>query len=155
MSVRSLSQDEVATVVMAIHIDSRAPPNGHSPLSIEESSEIVELLKQFGVHDFAAKIMIALTTNGPSSSSELQKLCKLRQPEVSIGITQLKRDRIIHVEKIANFNRGRPKHVYSLNGGFYSATLMYREKAASRLKEMNEQLSRLNELSEHMRALSN
>jgi len=140
---------------MSIHIDTRTPPNGRSSLSTEEVAEMVDLLKQIGVHGFAAKIMIALTTNGPSSSSELQKSCKLRQPEVSIGITQLKRDRIIHVEKIANFNRGRPKHVYSLNGGFYSATLMYREKAAIRIKEMNEQLGRLNELSEHMSALSN
>ena len=74
---------------------------------------------------------------------------------MSIGINKLKRDKIIKVEKISNLNRGRPKHVYSLNGGFHSATMLYREKAASRLKEMNEQLSRLNKLSEHMRALSN
>jgi predicted transcriptional regulator len=140
---------------MSIHTGNRTPPNGRSSLSTEEVAEIVDLLKQIGVHGFAAKIMVALSANGPSSSSELQKSCKLRQPEVSIGITQLKRDTIIQVEKIANLNRGRPKHVYSLNGGFYSATLLYREKAASRIKEMNEQLGRLNELSEHMRALSN
>jgi predicted transcriptional regulator len=155
MSVRSLSLDEGATVQMAIHIDSRTPPNGRSSLTTEEVSEMVDLLKQIGVHGFAAKILIALSTNGPSSSSELQKLCKLRQPEVSIGITRLKKDRIIQVEKIVKLNRGRPKHVYLLNGGFYSATLLYREKAASRIKEMNEQLGRLNELSEQMRALSN
>ena len=139
---------------MSIHIDTRTPPNGRSSLSTEEVAEMVDLLKQIGVHGFAAKIMIALTTNGPSSSSELQKLCKLRQPEVSIGITRLKTDRIILVEKIFNLNRGRPKHIYSLNGGFHSATLPYREKAASQIKEMNEQLGRLNELSENMRALS-
>jgi predicted transcriptional regulator len=140
---------------MSIHIDSRTPPNGRSSLSTEEIAEMVYLLKQIGVHGFAAKIMVILSANGPSSSSELQKSCKLRQPEVSIGITQLKRDRIIQVEKIANLDRGRPKHVYSMNGGFYSATLLYREKAASRIKEMNEQLGRLNELSERMRVLPN
>ena len=112
-------------------------------------------MQQFGVHGFAAKIMIALSTNGPSSSSELQKLCKLRQPEVSIGIARLKGDGIIQVEKVANLNRGRPKHIYSMNEGFYSATSMYREKAATQLKGMNEKLGRLTKLSEHMDTLSN
>ena len=140
---------------MSIHIDSRTPQNGTSSLTTEEVAEMVGLLKQIGVHGFAAKIIVVLSANGPSSSSELQKSCKLRQPELSIGITKLKHDKIIKVEKMSNLNRGRPKHVYSLNGGFYSSTMLYREKAASRLKEMNEQLSRLNELSEHMRALSN
>jgi predicted transcriptional regulator len=140
---------------MAIHIDSQPPQNRRPPLTTEEVSEMVDLLKKIGVHGFAAKIMIALSTNGPSSSSELQKLCKLRQPEVSIGITRLKDDGIIQVEKIVKLNRGRPKHVYSLNGGFYSSTLPYREKAARRVKEMNEHLGRLSELSEHMGSLSN
>lgn len=140
---------------MAISTNSRNPINGHSLLSIEAVSELVELLQQFGVHGFAAKIMIALSTSGPSSSSELQKLCKLRQPEVSIGIARLKDDGIIQVEKVVNLNRGRPKHIYSMNGGFYSATSSYREKAATKLKEMNEKLGRLTKLSEHMDTLSN
>lgn len=155
MPVRSLSIDVVGTIMMAINTSSRTPTNESSLLSIEAVSELVELLQQFGVHGFAAKIMIALSTNGPSSSSELQKLCKLRQPEVSIGIARLKGDGIIQVEKVANLNRGRPKHIYSMNERFYSATSMYREKAAAQLKGMNEKLGRLTKLSEHMDTLSN
>ena len=129
-------------------------PN-ESVLELEDSLEMVDLLKRIGMNAFAAKVLLALHHHGPSSSSRLQSLCGLRQPEVSIGISKLKSHGSVIVSKIPAETQGRPRQVYELNGGMDDATKPFRESANRRLAEMTAQLGRLAELSDSMRALAN
>ena len=120
-----------------------------------EMSEMVELLKHLGVHNFAASVLVALSVHGPSDSRRLQTLCQLRQPEVSVAISRLRKHGVIIVDKIAKGVRGRPRHIYSIDSGIDDATRPFKEAATTRLNNLQQQLGRLNELSEHIRAYAN
>jgi len=124
-----------------------------SQLNGEEIEEIVELLKRVGTNGFAARVLVSLSINGPNDSSGLQKICGLRQPEVSIAISHLKKNGIIEVEITNNGGRGRPKHIYSLIGDFKEATLPIVNKAKEKLETMQNQISRLKELSDNIHDL--
>ena len=120
-------------------------------MSEEELVEVVELLKRIGVNGFAAIVMVSLSIDGANDSAGLQRVCGLRQPEVSIAISNLKRYSLIEVEKIFDGGRGRPKHIYSLIGDFNESSKPFRDEAKKKLDAMQKKLQRLEELSESLR----
>ncbi|MDP7203484.1 MAG: hypothetical protein QGF72_05080 [Candidatus Poseidoniaceae archaeon] len=129
---------------------STTPPN-HENMSDDELAEVVELLKRIGVNGFAAVVMVSLSIDGPNDSAGLQLICGLRQPEVSIAVSNLKQYGLIEIEKIIEGGRGRPKHIYSLIGDFNESSKPFREKAMEKLDAMQKKLQRLEELSESLR----
>lgn len=119
-------------------------------LNREEIEDLVELLKRIGTNSFAARVLVSLSMNGPSDSASLQKDCDLRQPEVSIAVSHLKKNGIIQTEKTNIGGRGRPKHIYGLTGGFEESILPFVERAKEKLASMQEQISRLKEITDRI-----
>lgn len=113
---------------------------------MNNSKEMVELLVSLGAELNTAKTLMCLHVHGPSKSSELQKRCKLRQPDVSVAISRLKKLEIIQIVSTSSNGRGRPSHIYDLSGTLNEALIPFRNLAAERLTELQNQLSRLTEL---------
>ncbi len=113
---------------------------------MNNSTEMVELLVSLGAELNTAKTLMCLHVHGPSKSSELQKRCNLRQPDVSVAINKLRKLEIIQIVSTSSNGRGRPSHIYDLSVTLNEALIPFRNLAAERLTELQNQLSRLTEL---------
>ena len=149
-----LSGHLVALGSMGSESASTATPRDHEKMSDVEIAEVIELLKRIGVNRFAAIVMVSLSVDGANDSAGLQRACGLRQPEVSIAVSNLKKYGLIEVEKITNGGRGRPKHIYRLIGNFSESSKPFRDEAMEKLDTMQKKLQRLEELSESIRKSS-
>ncbi len=112
------------------------------------SNEMVDLLVSLGTDLNTAKTMIFLHAHGPTSSSHLQKHCKIRQPDVSVAINQLNKFDLIQVVSSSSGGRGRPSHTYELSVPLDEALEPFREQAVVRLSKLQTELNRLAELTE-------
>ena len=113
-----------------------------------DSKEMVQLLVSLGAEINTAKTLICLHVHGPSKSSELQKRCILRQPDVSIAINQLSKLKLIEIISNHSGGRGRPSHIYRLAVSINEALKPFRQQAIERLSILQEQLTRLTELTD-------
>jgi predicted transcriptional regulator len=111
-----------------------------------DSKEMVQLLVSLGAELNTAKALICLHVHGPSKSSDLQERCNLRQPDVSIAINQLNRLQLIEIITVPSGGRGRPSHTYQLAVSLNEALIPFRQQAIERLNILQEQLSRLTDL---------
>mgnify|MGYP001177111489 FL=1 len=110
------------------------------------SKEIVDLLVSLGVELNTAKTLICLHLNGPSKSIEIQSSCNLRQPDVSIAISKLSNLGILRIVTSPGKARGRPSSIYELAVPLNEAILPFKNKASERMSIIENQLSRLSEL---------
>ena len=110
------------------------------------SKEIVDLLVSLGVESNTAKTLICLHLNGPSKSTEIQSNCNLRQPDVSIAISKLSNLGILRIVTSPSKARGRPSSIYELAVPLNEAILPFKKKAWERMSIIENQLSRLSEL---------
>jgi predicted transcriptional regulator len=113
-----------------------------------DSKEMVQLLVSLGAEVNTAKTLMCLHVHGPSKSSELQKRCNLRQPDVSIAINQLNGLNLIEIITTPSGGRGRPSHTYQLSVSLNEALKPFRQQAIERLSVLQEQLIRLAELTD-------
>lgn len=113
-----------------------------------DSKEMVALLVSLGVEENTSKTLLCLHVHGPSTSSQLQKRCNLRQPDVSISISQLNKLGVVDIVSTASSGRGRPSHIYQLSLPLNEALLPFRDQAVNRLNSIQEDLSRLSELAD-------
>ena len=77
----------------------------------------------------------------------MQKRCALRQPDVSIAISRLHKLGVVSIVPMNSKGRGRPSHIYELAMPLDEALVPFRRQASERLTVIQNQLSRLAELS--------
>ena len=120
-------------------------PNESSDM-YANSKEIVDLLVSLGAELNTAKTLICLHINGPSKSIEIQSNCNLRQPDVSVAISKLSNLGILRIVTSSGKARGRPSNIYELAVPLNEAILPFKNKASERISIIENQLSRLSEL---------
>ena len=113
-----------------------------------DSKEMVALLVSLGVDENTSRTLLCLHAHGSSTSSQLQKRCNLRQPDVSISINQLSKLGVVDIVSTTSNGRGRPSHIYQLSLPLNEALLPFREQAVKRLNSIQDDLSRLSELTD-------
>jgi len=119
---------------------------------IESAQELVQLLINVGANPHTARTLLCLYVHGPSTSNQLQKRCMIRQPDVSIAIGELKDMGLINLENSNPGARGRPSHTYSLSVPIKEALSPFRMLALKRLHIIQEQISRISELTDSVLA---
>lgn len=129
---------------------SRVQANGN--LDLPEVNELVGILTRLGVQRATAMVIACIYSNGPSTSSDIQRKCKMRQPEVSNAISELRRMEVIEETKMETGKRGRPRVSYSFIGGIEDVLRPIRFNAEQRLYKMQYQVERLNELATELMA---
>ena len=110
--------------------------------------ELLELLPREGISHHAARVLVCLLLKGANDSQGLQKNCGIRQPEVSIGITELRELEIVEFESVRRNGRGRPRHLYSLRGGLEETLEPILNRANNKLNNLAQEISKLEEIVE-------
>ncbi|MDP6098993.1 MAG: hypothetical protein QF566_02320 [Candidatus Thalassarchaeaceae archaeon] len=113
-------------------------------------NEMVEMLDNIGVDQNVALVLVALREGGFQSSRNLQKVCKLRQPEISIAVQQLLTNDMVAVEPLKSGGRGRPSHRYSLNGEFADIIQPFIDVAEVHINQLENDLARLESVSKDL-----
>jgi predicted transcriptional regulator len=79
---------------------------------IEE--EIISLLVEVGLKKHEARLLMVFFRGIEPTSRELERVTDLRQPEVSIGISDLSKRKWIYISSLLAANKGRPVKIYRL-----------------------------------------
>ncbi len=113
----------------------------------EKEEEIADALISLGVNRNAAMVLAYLQDTNAATSSDLEKVADLRQPEVSIATKQLmERDWITEREE-KKPGKGRPYKIYSLKIGFDKIVAQLEKQQKKAVDEERAKIERLKELS--------
>ncbi len=116
----------------------------------EQINEMVEMLANIGVEQNVARVLVALRDGQFQSSRNLQKVCKLRQPEISVAVQHLLANDLIAIEPLKSGGRGRPSHRYSLNGDFVELIQPFIEEAENQINQLTSDLTRLESVTKNL-----
>jgi predicted transcriptional regulator len=76
--------------------------------------EIAELFWDIGLKKNSARVLVLTLWDIDLTSRDMERICDLRQPEVSIALTDLMKRRWIKVVRQVMENKGRPIKIYHL-----------------------------------------
>ena len=113
-----------------------------------DSYELLQLLQRGGISHPAARVLVCLLVKGANDSQGLQESCGIRQPEVSIGISELRELGIVEIESERRNGRGRPRHQYSLCGGLEETLEPILQRARNKLDNLAQEISKLEKIVE-------
>ena len=108
--------------------------------------EIVTLLVDMGVSRKTAKTLTYLSNVDESISKTIEEETKLRQPEVSTALKELRGRGWIEKEDIKKEGKGRPIHSYKMVVPFDRAIKTLVKEKKSEIAEMQNTLKRLNDI---------
>ena len=100
----------------------------HKPLR----QKLIEL----GANENTASVLLCLHFHGAATSKDLQLHCDIRQPDVSIAISELRDMNLVHYSPRSEVSRGRPAHIYRLRMSLEQSILPFVNKARKRAKEI-------------------
>lgn len=81
--------------------------------AVEE--EIAELFWDIGLRKNTARVLVLTIWDVDLTARDMERVCDLRQPEVSIAITDLMKKKWIRVVRLITENKGRPIKIYHLS----------------------------------------
>ena len=110
--------------------------------------ELLESLQRGGISDPAARVLVSLLIEGANDSQGLQENCGIRQPEVSIGIAELRELEIVEFKSVRRNGRGRPRHKYSLCGDLEETLEPILLRARMKLDNLAREISKLEKIVE-------
>ena len=93
-----------------------------------------------------AKVITYLTAAGESKSREIERVCDMRQPEVSIAMRALRRENWIDEREIRGEGKGRPSKVYALITPVDEIIKSIEEERQKKSAESMESIQRLRDL---------
>ena len=76
--------------------------------------EIAELFWDIGLRKNTARVLVLALWDADLTARDMERVCDLRQPEVSIALTDLVKRRWINVISQITENKGRPVKIYHL-----------------------------------------
>ncbi len=114
--------------------------------NIDDTEEIANILISLGMSRNAAAALSYLRNSNSATSIDLERSARLRQPEVSIAIKQLKEWGWIYECEDKKTGRGRPNKIYSLKVGFNGIIAKFEEQQSKAFDEAKAKIERLKEL---------
>ena len=102
----------------------------------------------FGKHD--AAVLSHLISMKKAVSADIEHTCRLRQPEVCNALGKLVEDGFISFIKKKKTGKGRPVHIYSVNGKILERLDM---KLKEKRKNLGADIKRLDEISAIMKKI--
>lgn len=115
---------------------------------ISEMHEIVEVMKNVGISEKCTMCLIALKDNPEGLTSlQIQSLVKLRQPDISVSLSMLKKNGWADAALIRRSGRGRPHYRYTLSKPFDEMIRDIETLERERIGRIEDNLAKLRELS--------
>ncbi len=112
----------------------------------EKDEEVADTLISLGISRNAAMTMAYLQNMNAATSFDLEKSARLRQPEVSIAIKQLKEHDWIDEREEKKPGKGRPYKIYSLKIRFNDIISQLEKKQKETVYASQKKIERLREL---------
>ena len=103
-------------------------------------------LIQLGANENTATVLLCLHHHGASSSKDLQNYCNIRQPDVSMAISELREMNLVHFSPKSESSRGRPAHIYRLRMSLEQSIQPFVNLAKKRAKEILDDIESVKEL---------
>ena len=111
----------------------------------EKDEEIADALISLGMSRNVAMALSYLQNMNSATSVELERVARLRQPEVSIAMKQLKERDWINERDEKKPGKGRPFKIYSLKVGFNDIIDQLEKQQKKSVNETNANVERLKE----------
>jgi predicted transcriptional regulator len=115
------------------HTDFQMPETSDN---IRELDRLSELLSTIGIGDNVTRVLMFMNENEWVDSPTLQSCCGLRQPEVSVAVKKLTDRGCIDIRTKRLGTRGRPRHLYRLNGSLNEVIEPWIDSARVRMLEI-------------------
>ena len=112
----------------------------------EKDEEIADILISLGMSRNVAMSLTYLQNMNSATSVDLERVARLRQPEVSIAMRQLKERDWIDEREEKTPGKGRPYKIYSLKVGFKDIVAQLEKQQKKAVDEAKANLERLKEL---------
>jgi len=112
----------------------------------EKDEEIADILISLGMSRNVAMSLTYLQNMNSATSVDLERVARLRQPEVSIAMRQLKERDWIDEREEKTPGKGRPYKVYSLKVGFRDIVSQLEKQQKKAVDEAKASVERLKEL---------
>lgn len=112
----------------------------------EKDEEIADALISLGMSKNAAMALAYMQTANSATSLDLERAARLRQPEVSIVMRQLKEHDWINERDEKKIGKGRPYKIYKLKVGFDEIIAQLENQQKKAVEEMQAKIERLKEL---------
>ncbi len=112
----------------------------------EKDEEIVDDLISLGMSRPIARILSYLKNVSEATSSDLERITGLRQPEVSIAMKQLKEYDWINAKEEKKPGKGRPYRIYSLKVKFNDIITQIEKQKKKAIADVLFKIQRLNVL---------
>jgi predicted transcriptional regulator len=113
----------------------------------EKDEEIADALISLGINRNAAMTLAYMQNTNSATSFELERSARLRQPEVSIAMRELKEhDWVNEREEKKKQGKGRPYKIYSLKVGFNDIIAQLEKQHKKAIAEAQAKIERLKEL---------
>ena len=112
----------------------------------EKDEEIADILISLGMNRNVAISLSYLQNTNSATSVDLERVARLRQPEVSIAMKQLKERDWINERDEKKPGKGRPFKIYSLKVGFEDIVAQLEKQQKKSVNEVRANVERLREL---------
>ncbi len=112
----------------------------------EKDEEIADILISLGMSRNVAMSLTYLQNMNSATSVDLERVARLRQPEVSIAMRQLKERDWIDEREEKTPGKGRPYKIYSLKVDFKEIVAQLEKQQKKAVDEAKANLERLKEL---------
>ncbi len=112
----------------------------------EKDEEIIDELVSLGMSRNAAMTLAYMQNTNSATSIELERSTRLRQPEVSIVMKQLKELDWINESEEKKPGKGRPYKIYSLKVSFNNIIAQIEKQQKKAVDEAQAKIERLKEL---------
>lgn len=112
----------------------------------EKDKEITDALISLGMNRNVAMTLAYMQNANSATSLELKRSVRLRQPEVSIAMRQLKERDWINEREEKKPGKGRPYKIYSLKVGFADIIARLESQQRKTVEETQVKIDRLKEM---------
>ena len=103
-------------------------------------------LIKLGANENTASVLLCLHHHGAATSKDLQDYCNVRQPDVSMAISELREMNLVHFSPKSESSRGRPAHIYRLRMSLEQSIQPFVNLAKKRAKEILDDIESVQEL---------
>ena len=113
----------------------------------KDHEEFVDRLIKAGLQKNVALTLLVVASSDETKSREIETITRLRQPEVSIAINELRDQNWIAKRDIKKEGKGRPVHSYYLDKTMNEIIDEIVGKEIERIEEIEDNLQQIKELS--------
>jgi len=112
----------------------------------EKGEEIADALISLGLSRNISMSLAFLENMNTATSLDLERSARLRQPEVSIAMRELKERDWVDEREEKKPGKGRPFKIYTLKVGFNDIVAQLEKEQKKAAEEMQKKIKRLKEL---------